>query len=171
MTTRLSACVGGQRGDVLDPADGVDDPLVEHDVGQERPPRRQHHDVAGEGVERAGHLGVRADRDRADAQRGRLGGQQVAAESVAVALDDRDDARGRPRARGVRAPALGVDVQLEGHPSPLHILGEAKVERAVEREVPLAEVLDRLAAGADLELDQADVRVVGVEVSVMPRMS
>ena len=40
---------------------------------------------------------------------------------------------------------------------------ERLVDGAVDRQVPLAGVLDGLPAGADLELDQPDVGVVGVE--------
>ena len=40
---------------------------------------------------------------------------------------------------------------------------ERLVELGIQRQVPLAEVLHCFAAGADLELDQAQVGVVGVE--------
>src|SRR5207237_834547 len=45
----------------------------------------------------------------------------------------------------------------------LHVDVEGLVEQRVEGEVPLAQVLHGLAPGADLELDQAQVRVVGLE--------
>src|SRR5689334_21698092 len=47
--------------------------------------------------------------------------------------------------------------------STLQVELESLVQQGIQRQVPLPGVLDRLAAGADLELDQADVRVVGVE--------
>ena len=59
-----------------------------------------------------------------------------------------------------------VDGEGQAHRQPptcAHVDRERLVERAVEREVPLAGVLDGLAAGADLELDQPGVGVVGVE--------
>src|SRR3954447_20813462 len=45
----------------------------------------------------------------------------------------------------------------------LHVQREGPVDQRVHREVPLSGVLDRLASGAHLELDQADVRVVRVQ--------
>src|SRR5215213_11055013 len=44
--------------------------------------------------------------------------------------------------------------------SPLQVQLERLVDRPAQRKVPLAGVLDRLAAGADLELDQPDMAVV-----------
>jgi hypothetical protein len=56
------------------------------------------------------------DRDSGHAEPGRLLGQPGVAESVAVALDDRDDVGGRvDDGAQVCAPAVLVDVEGEAH--------------------------------------------------------
>ena len=82
---------------------------------------------------------------------------------VAVALDHRHDARGRRRraccrcARQRGSSTYSVKVIAS---APVEVEVEGLVEQPVQRQVPLADVLDGLAAGAELELDQAEVRVV-----------
>ncbi len=111
------ALATGQRLDVLDPSDRVDDPVVIGDAGEEGPPRAEHHDVAAERCQRAGDFVVRADGEHRAAERGGLGGQQVTAQAVAVALDDRHQSGCALREPAqVASPARGVDVQVEAHP-------------------------------------------------------
>ena len=143
----------------------VDHPVVGRRLhgGAEGTPWRQHDHVAGEVDDRGADLVVGADRDGVQAERGRLAGEAGPAEAVAVALDHGHEA-------GV---GLTRDLRWARHrrPSTLRVSdisagscrAEGLVERPVDREVPLADVLHCLATGADLELDQPDVAVVGVE--------
>src|SRR6478735_11786676 len=69
----------------------------------------------------------------------------------------------RSRWERQRSPST-VSVRLiAGSPAPGEVELERLVDGAVERQVPLAGVLDGLAAGADLELDEPHVGVVRVE--------
>ena len=131
----------------------------------ERPPRRHHQQVSGEPAGHLGQLGVRADGQGVAAEPGGLAGQPTEPEAVPVALRDRHEpGLGLGDRAQVRAPAVPVDREGEAHRArAVHGELEAAVEQRSQGEVPLAGVLDRLAAGADLELDQAGVRVVGVE--------
>ena len=113
-----------------------------------------------------GQLGVGADREGVDAEPLRLAGQPAQPEAVAVALGHRDEPGvALEHVLEVGAPAVAVDVQGQGHGSapPPHVEVEGLVDEAVQRQVPLPGVLHGLAAGADLELDQPDVGVLGVE--------
>ena len=142
--------------------------------GPERAPRRQDEEVPVESGRDLSELVVRADGEQVERGTGvggvageplRAPGQSTDGEAVAVALGDRHDARVGPHRREqVRAPALAVDRQGQAHRAPRREVElERLVEGTVERQVPLAGVLDGLAAGADLELDQPDVGVVGFE--------
>ncbi len=144
----------------------VGERVVDLERGAERPPRGEHEQVAVEAGRDLGQLGVGADREGVDAAATSpaFAGQPAEAEAVAVALGDRHQAGGRlGDAAQVAAPAVAVDGQGQAHAASPHVEVEGRVERLAQRQVPLAGVLDRLAAGADLELDQADVGVVGVE--------
>jgi len=115
---------GGQRLQVREPADGVDDPRVGGRRGAvlvPRPPRRQHDDVTVEAAGDVVDLGVRAHGERVAAET-ELGQplcparEPAVAEAVAVALGDRDKTRtflGHPAE--VVAPAVSVDVEHQTH--------------------------------------------------------
>ena len=156
-----------QTGQVVGTAHRVDHPPAERGVGRrvEGPPRREHEQVAGVPVRDLGQLLVGADGERVDTQPLRLAGQPAEREAVAVALGHRHQPGcDLGEVAQVGAPALAVDGEDQAHGlPPSHVEVEGLVERLVQRQVPLAGVLDGLAAGADLELDQADVAVLGVE--------
>jgi len=106
--------------EVLEPADGADDPVVERRVDRgrlERAPAGQHQEVA---VEPAGHgtdLGRRTDGDGVDAEPGGLPCQPGEPEPVAVALDHRDQAGPLlGDLAQVCAPTVTLDVQDHAHP-------------------------------------------------------
>ena len=115
-------------------------------------------------------------RGRPDGQRRRprrpaSAAEQGVAEAVPVALGDRDQA-GTARARTpveVLAPASApstcrvkvIDVSRTGHRGQVGV--KALYSKGFSGIVPLAEVLDGLAAGAELELDEAEEVVLGVE--------
>ena len=160
---------GEQVGEVVEPADGVDHPAASAGSTSSAAPNGRHgvstsrlpsYRVATSGSSSY----VPTARVSTPSQPAGLAGQPAEREAVAVALRDRDQARGGVGDRAqVAAPAVAVDGEGETHRAPPHVQVERRVERPVERQVPLADVLDGLAAGADLELDQPDVRVVGVE--------
>ena len=109
-------CRCGKRFHVLKASDGMNHPGVIRHVGEKRSPRRQHHDVSGEGVEGAGHFGIGADCDHVEAEIAGFGGKKVTAESVAVPLDDRHESGRRLGKRtDVAVPVFGIDVECEGH--------------------------------------------------------
>src|SRR5215211_9134485 len=50
------------------------------------------------------------------------------------------------------------------HSSPaFHVEVESLVQQRIEGKVPFTEVLHRLTSGADLELDEAEVRITGLQ--------
>ena len=111
-----------QRLEVVGPADGVHDPvpvLGREGAGVgEGPPRREDQQVAGVPVRDLRQLLVGADRQRLGTQPVGLAGQPAQAEAVAVALRHRHQPGLRVGDRAqVRAPAVAVDGQLEGHAS------------------------------------------------------
>src|SRR5689334_3972971 len=60
-----------------------------------------------------------------------------------------------------RSPSTCSTKLTASSPPSLEVELEGSVDRPVQREVPLAGVLDSLTTGADLELDQTEVGVVG----------
>src|SRR3954453_19656201 len=77
-----------------------------------------------------------------------------------TASDGPADENGVPRRA---SDAVGSSPATSDRIAPVHVKGEGPVDHRTQREVPLTDVPDSLAPGADLELDQPDVRVVRVE--------
>ncbi len=109
--------IGGEGSDVLDAADGVDDAGV---VARRSPSNGRHGESIMTSPEKVSSApGTSAYvptaivlTPRSAASRG----EQVAAEAIAVALDDRDDAGRRLGQRTESAaPTLSIDAELERH--------------------------------------------------------
>ncbi len=108
-------------GQVVRPADGVDDPVVQGgvEVGGERSPGGEHQQPAVVAGGQVGQLGVGADGDGVDPQPGRLARQPAEGEAVAVALAHRHQARvGVEHRAQVGAPPVAVDGQGQAHRAP-----------------------------------------------------
>src|SRR4029453_391183 len=78
---------------------------------------------------------------------------------VAPATVRRCSRQHSPSTRSV-TPLISLPQQL----SPtFHVEVKSPVQQGIERQIPLTEVLHRLASGANLELDQAQMRIVGLQ--------
>ena len=116
-------------------------------------------------------LAGQPDRDRAGTpSRAASAASRAQAEAVAVALHHRDQAGHRRQRRRLvcarqRAPSTYRRAASSDDPLPAgQVELESLVQQRGERVVPLAQVLDRLAARAQLELDEAEQVVVDARV-------